>query len=885
MWVLLLFFTVQTGLSWVPALSAQSLLDRPARLSVVQVGLEEAIRALQRSSGVSMAYSPDLLPPRHLVTCSCDTVSVRTALDIILEDTGLYYLEGRRQVFIGLQEENGGDRVPDSRGVSGRVVEAGSDFPVAGAEVALISARPLSSTDASGLEVAARPWRTDTRDDGRFQFSRVPVGDYRVRVLAPGFLQAAPSVRVDSGEGAEVNVDLFRVPVPLEALVISPGSYGVLEGRTGTMGTRITRREIESIPQFGDDAFRALQRMPGVASGDISTQLNVRGSTGRDLLVRLDGMELIEPYHLRDVEGVFGIVDIQSVGEIDLVTGGFGVEFGNRYGGVLDMRTRAPPVEGTRTTLGMSLSSVSATSQGTFSEGRGEWLSALRWGFLDFVLNITDYGGDLSPSYWDVLGKIGYRLSDAHELRVNLLLAGDDVDWAESRTGSQLLSEWANSYLWAGWRARVTPRLRANTLLSVGTIHRNRGGEVWQPGGGSYSPMLGWVSDKGDFSFHQLRQEWQFDLGEGVLLKGGAEFWGGKGGYDYGGRTTWLDIPPGGEELAHIRDSTQVDLDVRGWSGAGWAALRAKVGESLAGEIGVRFDHQSHTGDSDFAPRLSLRWDMGPGLVLKGSWGRYHQSQRIYELNVPDGDLTFSPSEMAEQVAIGLEGRAAGGLGWRVEGYSRILESPHPEYMNMARQVVPFPELQTDRIRIAPTRAWGRGLEALLSSGGSGRLSWSGSYALAEAEQEVGGIWVPRTLDQRHTVNLHLAYRLGQNWQISGAYQYHTGWPVTEQHAEPEMLNGNAPPWSHLVRLYFGPLNGERLPDYQRLDLRTTRKLEFEKSRLELFLDIFNVTNEVNLRGYLYDLQFHGPNAFTTFRGPGDELLPILPTVGFRWVF
>jgi hypothetical protein len=795
-------------------------------------------------------------------------MSVGEALDSLLDGTGLRYREGQRQIFIGPEGTNGTDRAPIQVALTGRVVEAGGGSGVEGAQVTF----------------SPEGGRVSTREDGRFSLPPLAPGAHSLRVQALGFLETTANVDVTEEPEAEINLELLRAPIPLEAIIISPGRFGLLEGSPGAMGTRISRKEMESIPDFGGDAFRALKTMPGVASGDISTQLNVRGSTGRDLLIRLDGLELYEPYHLRDMDGVFGIVDIQALGEIDLLTGGFGPEQGGRYGGLFDMRTREAPPSGTRNTLGMSLSSLSATSQGTFADGRGDWLSAARWGFLDLVLNITDVGDDISPTYWDVLGKTEYRLSDTHRVAAHFLLAGDRVSWKAEDTGSDLLSDWTNRYLWGSWEALFTPKLRAVTLVALGGFKRDRGGRTWRPLGGTFSPFSGRVSDEGEYSVRQLRQDWQLDLGEAFLLKTGFDVRAGSAAYDYFGKAVFLDLSPNGG-LVQVPDSTRVDLNVHGWDMAGWGALRAKVGDALTGEVGIRFDRQTHTGESDLAPRLLLRWDPRPSLTLRGSWGRYVQPQRVHELSAPDGEVAFSPSEMAEQVAVGIEGQAAGGLGWRVEGYLRNVKSPFPEFLNLSREINAFLELQTDRVRIDPSRGRGRGLEFLLSLNGSGPLSWSGSYVLAEAEQEVEEAWSPRTLDQRHTLNFRAAYRLGRKWQISGAYQYHTGWPVTEQYAEAEVVGEENPSTPFLVRRYFGPLNGIRLPAYKRLDLRVTRDVQLQDSRIELFLDIFNVLNESNLRSYQYDPDFRYVFGGHTLRTPGDELLPILPTLGFRWVF
>ena len=42
--------------------------------------------------------------------------------------------------------------------------------------------------------------------------------------------------------------------------------------------------------------------------------------------------------------------------------------------------------------------------------------------------------------------------------------------------------------------------------------------------------------------------------------------------------------------------------------------------------------------------------------------------------------------------------------------------------------------------------------------------------------------------------------------------------------------------------------NGSRLPEYSRLDLRADRTFTYRKSRLTLFLEVVNATNQDNYR-------------------------------------
>lgn len=844
-----------------PAAGQESgLLDREANLEVWAVSVEEALQALQQSSGVTVAFSRDLLPEEGRVDCACTRTSVRGALERILRGTGLEYREGRRQVLVG--RDLPGERPGTSEAVVGQVVEEEWGRPVPSAEVRLT---PSDRTVATG-------------NDGRFVFPGASPEEASVSVEALGY---EPIVHRVAADGT-AEVVLRRAPLALEELVIAPGSYGILEASPDLSGAAVTREDIEAIPQFGDDAFRTLKRMPGVSSDDISTRLNVRGGTDRDVLVRLDGVELFEPYHLKDLDGALGIVDVQSLGSIDLVTGGFPVEYGDKSTAIFDMSTRKAPPGGTRTTVGMSLSSLSLNSQGRFGGDRGQWLASLRRGFLEYVLAVGGVEDEMSPAYWDVLARVQYLATEDHLVAAQLLYAGDAMAWTDEATGSRIDSDWANGYGWLTWRARLGSRLEATTLLSGGRLTRERIGRASDPRGGAFAPLSAQVDDRGTFEFGGVRQEWTAGVVGDLLLKAGFEFRRMTGDYDYASRARRLGV---GEDarLVELVDSSALALETEGDEAAAWGAVRSRLG-SVVLEAGLRWDQQSHTGDETVAPRVLGRWDLDSVTTLRGSWGRYVQSQGVHELAVEDGRSTFEPRELANQTAVGLERRFSRGLTARLEAYLRETEDPHSEYVNLSREVNPMSEVESDRRRLTPEESRARGVEFFVGQGGAD-FDWSASYALAEAENRVEGRWIPRTLDQRHTVNVHGSLRFGA-WRLSGSWQYHTGWPFTEQVLDVAVVEDGEGQQVDILRRSFGPLNDARLPAYHRMDLRLTRAFQLQRSRLEVFLDIFNAYDRTNLRGWQWDLRDpDGDGVYSAFRSSGEEQLPLLPTIGFRWTF
>jgi hypothetical protein len=204
--------------------------------------------------------------------------------------------------------------------------------------------------------------------------------------------------------------------------------------------------------------------------------------------------------------------------------------------------------------------------------------------------------------------------------------------------------------------------------------------------------------------------------------------------------------------------------------------------------------------------------------------------------------------------------------------------------VNLSREVNFMAELEADRAKLVGTRAKAVGLELALAGRSAGSFDWSASYTWARSDIEIDGRWVPRTLDQRHTVNLFGAFTVSDRWQFSASWQLHTGWPFTDQSLDATLVPNASGPASLRVIRRFGPLNAERLPTYHRLDLRVTRAWEIGDGRLELYVDVFNAYDRENLRGYSYGLS-RNASGFSTTRGPGEGQFPLLPTLGMRWTF
>jgi len=552
------------------------------------------------------------------------------------------------------------------------------------------------------------------------------------------------------------------------------------------------------------------------------------------------------------------------------------------------METRTPPEEGTRTTLGLSLTNATVMSQGAFDQGRGQWLLSARRGYMDIAFRLTDVNSGFSPKYYDFLGKAKYQLGGRHVLSANVLQAGDhlnlDPDVFQDSQDGHLSTEWGNTYAWMTWKAFFSSRVRAQTVLSGGRISRSRIGFVLDPDRVE-GPFMVDVSDKAYYEFFGIKQDWTLDLTDQLALRGGVEANRLLGHYDYNNATQTLVTDSHGDLVA-VPDSVDVNIDPKGTEVEGYAALRMRPIEWGTAEVGLRYDRRTHTGDSDLSPRIHAVVNLGDRTTLRAGWGVYRQSQGMHELEAGDGETTFAPSERANQIALGVEHELTNGMVGRIELYDRQVDHPRRMYLNLWREILPFPELDGDRVRVDPTASRAKGLEFLLRQR-TAAWDWSITYALSSTETRINGSWVPQFWDQPHALSITAGWRPNPRWTVTGALQVHSGWPFTPQLIVFDTLTvfqGDGTGTTLRWREVFGELNSDRLPTYHRLDLRVTRRFDLLGRPLDVYLDFFNAYNQQNLRSYDYGTQVIG-DELKWVRYPDEEMLPFLPSIGFRWEF
>jgi hypothetical protein len=831
-------------------------LTHPVTITVQRVAFETAMQDVAHQADLGITYSRDLEGLRTPVSLSVVGMSAASVLVQLARGTPLQLLvSAAGQIVLVRRDEAQQMRVAT---ITGIVRERGTLTPIADARVEL-----------AGTALSVR-----SGSEGRFTIRAVPPGPVTLAVQRIGYHPVRlQEITVADGETRDVTVDLAPQAMPLAMVVVTPSHFGVMQQSLATRQT-LSRDDIENTPQLGEDTFRALGRLPGIANTDFSAAFRVRGGTNNELYVSLDGLQLYEPFHLKDFDGSLSIVDVGAVGGIDLTTGGFGVQYGDRLTGVMEMRTTDPAPGESRTTLGLSVSNIRGMSRGTFRGDRGRWLVSLRHGYLEYMLRVADADSTIVPHYWDAVGKVEYDVGANHTISAHVLQAGDRMTFLDDGTGDpNLTSDYGSGYGWLTWRAAFGERVEATTVLSTGKLSWNRSGQRYERRNG---PQDLSVEDHRTFNLFGLRQEWSAEWSDRALLKWGFDVRSLSADYGY---ASWQrEYFTVNDSLRSRIDSTLIGAEPTGNALGVYIAQRVRPWSALTAELGLRYDRQSYTGDAEAQPRLNVEFAPHWGPTLRAAWGRFSQAQGIHEMQVQDGIDRFFPAEVAEHRMVGIE-HSLRGADVRLEAYQRRTTHERPRYTNLYNHVNTFPEVEEDRALVTPDRGVARGVEFLVKHQATGRFGWSASYSLSSAKDLVAGAWIPRPFDQRHAVTLDATLQPSPNWRLTAAWLYHSGWPITTAAfvLRPLRTGGS------ILEPTFGPLLTTRLPSYNRVDLRGTRTFHTHHGDLSAFIDIFNMFNRTNARAIDYSISLNG----TTLRvDPSlDRQLPRLPTFGLSWEF
>jgi outer membrane receptor protein involved in Fe transport len=663
-------------------------------------------------------------------------------------------------------------------------------------------------------------------------------------------------------------------PVELEDLSISASRY-ILFSNSQFF---IDQRAIQALPDLGEDPLRAAQRLPGAAAGGLSSRSHFRGGENNETAIYLNGLELVDPFHIRDYHSIFSTIDARAISGMEAYTGGFPAMYGDSMSGVLLFES-VKPDRPLRTELGLSIHNTSLLNSGFTEDGRLDWLVSARSSNLDLVLD-ESIG---EPDYFDVFAELGIQLATGHRLSVNALYSDDKVTVITESDPEELeqsVSDTGNSHMWVLLENDWTTFLSSRTVLSWSEMSNRREAEANDP-----ERMVALASDRRNVETAGLKQDWTWAAAAAHTLRWGFTLRRETADFDYRAEASYhgfYELYPGIDNPVRRLVSARPS----GSSYALYLSDRWRLSQASSVELGLRWDRQTYTGrqyGNQLSPRLSFLHSTGTATELRLTWGRYYQSQAIQDLQVEDGlDDYFAPQRTDHWIA-GIQHRFEHGYRLRAEAFYKDYDRLRPRFENLFDPLALIPELAPDRVRVEPQSARALGLETTIEYRGDGETEWWATYTWSKAEDRIDGRMQPRSWDQRHALQAGLAWQRGP-WEVGVALSVHSGWPttgmefevVTPEDAGEEENEAEAIPVP-------GPRNGEQLGTYAQIDFRVSREFEVRYGSLSAFFEVTNASNRNNPCCIDYDVEEE--DGELELDRAVEHWLPIIPAIGILWEF
>jgi carboxypeptidase family protein/TonB-dependent receptor-like protein len=258
------------------------------------------------------------------------------------------------------------DPAPAIRGI---ISDEATSEPIAGARVEL-------------LDVGRRTY-SDTA--GRFELSDVATGSHRLHVSRLGYTSRMLDVLLPPSGDFQIDVALTAVPAELVRVRVvdtSSRHRGTGDDATDALlpGSRLyTADDVRSQPLLAEpDFLLALAADAGVAMApEAPTAFHVRGGSGDQNLVLLDGAPVYSPVH---GSGSFSALNPDALEGVSMYAGVMPARLGGALSSVVEARSRDPDLSRLHARGSVNVTSARLTLEGPLPGSRVGFLLSGRWG-------------------------------------------------------------------------------------------------------------------------------------------------------------------------------------------------------------------------------------------------------------------------------------------------------------------------------------------------------------------------------------------------------------------------------------------------------------------------------------------------------------------------
>lgn len=735
---------------------------------------------------------------------------------------------------------------------------------------------------------------TTTNHYGYYSIT-IPAGTYNIESSFIGYLSETTTVQLTK----DLKYNFMLKPSSLTTGEVEirgeKTDKNVQSIEVGTI--TMPMKTIEALPVlFGEtDILKIIQLLPGVQSaGEGNAGFYVRGGGPDQNLILLDGANVYSSSHLL---GFFSVFNSDAIKDVKLIKGGMPADYGGRLSSVLDISMKEGNMREFEVDGGIGLISSRLKIEGPIKEDTSSFLIAGRRTYLDVLIrpfiNDTSVFSGSGYYFYDLNGKVNYRLSDKDRLYLSGYYGKDVFSFANSEDDISMSIPWGNTTASLRWNHLFSDRLFANTTLIFSDYQFDIG---IKQSGFSLNLFSGITNYSGaiDFSYipgsnHRLTFGTNFTRHTFVPSSISAE-----------GENTDIEIGDALKQFANdysIYINDEFDLTDR------WKFSLGLRG-TLFQQVGpfsryIKDEYQSVTDTIVYAageevaryqhlePRASVRFAIDKTSSLKASYTINYQYIHLAALSsmvlptdlwIPSSDRV-KPQE-GQQFSIGyFRNFLSDEIETSVEAYYKTMDNLI-EYRPGSTFATAVGDNADNNLVFG--QGWSYGLELFIRKNYgdfTGFIGYTWSKTERQFDEINEGEIFPAKYDRRHDMAATMMYQPFKNWQFAAVFVYGTGSAYTPVIGRYFMQNGT-------IVTEYGSFNSNRMKAYHRLDVSATymiRTTRFTKSTLNF--SIYNVYNRHN--PYLIYFGYDGSIAEGQFSAYAKQvtIFPMIPSIAWNFSF
>lgn len=589
----------------------------------------------------------------------------------------------------------------------------------------------------------------------------------------------------------------------------------------------IEMKTIQKLPSLmGEvDVIKSIQMLPGVQNGgEGTTGFFVRGGSADQNLILLDEAAVYNASHLGGFLSVFNSDVVKSV---KLYKGGIPAGYGGRLSSLLDIRMKEGNINEFKGRGGIGILSSRLTLEAPIIKERSSFIVAGRRTYADlfFPLSSNEMAKNSTAYFYDLNMKANYRFNEKNRIYVSGYFGRDIVGFSD-----MMGMEYGNGTFTLRYNHLFSDRIFSNTTLIYCDF--DYGMEI------SEGPIdFKW---KSGITTKQLKHDYTYYLNPQNTVK-------------FGISAIHHTFEPGNissNDTMSIISSVKLP-QVQALEYGVFVSNEQKFTEHLSAHYGLRFSAFQNVNASkfykydrsnpeeyipvdtmkydngefystytEFEPRLGIRLQLNKQTSIKASYNRTVQYIHLASnTNSPTPlDIWFpcSPNikpQKADQVALGLFRNFKNNMfETSLEVYYKKMQNSidFRDHANLMMN-----KYQEGEMRIGEAYSYGAELMVKKQMGSlTGWLGYTWSKTRMKIDDVNQGKEYPTTYDKPHDVSVILSYDITDRINVSTTWVYSTGAPRT-------MPTGRGE-YGNMVFPVFSNRNGERLPDYHRMDLSCT---------------------------------------------------------------